>query len=184
MSEYWVSHKKYYCKYCETYIAEDAPSRAQHENGLRHKGNKERFVRNLYKQSEKKKHDAEEERREMARVDQVRSARSPAPALRDSRHAMHRPRAQRSRRTSRLGARRRAPARCLRRRRRNLRHLQRRSRRALGRTTRARPHSGSPTPTRSARRPRPSASARRAPSACGRSSPRPRPPAEKTGRTA
>jgi ribosomal protein L15E len=72
MSEYWVSKKKYYCKYCEIYIADDAPSRQQHENGLRHKGNKERFVRGLYKASEKKKHDLEEEKREMARVEQVR----------------------------------------------------------------------------------------------------------------
>lgn len=71
MSEYWVSRKKYFCKYCEIYIADDAPSRQQHENGMRHKGNKERFVRNLYKQGERKKKDLEEERREMARVEQV-----------------------------------------------------------------------------------------------------------------
>ena len=71
MSEYWVSNKKYYCTYCKIYIADDAPSRQQHENGLRHKGNKERFVRSLYKTSEKRKHDLEEEKREMMRIDQV-----------------------------------------------------------------------------------------------------------------
>jgi WW domain-binding protein 4 len=71
MSEYWVSKKRYWCKYCETYIADDVPSRQQHENGLRHKGNKERFVRGLYKQAESKKKDEAEERREMARIDQV-----------------------------------------------------------------------------------------------------------------
>ena len=71
MSEYWVSNKKYYCTYCKIYIADDAPSRQQHENGLRHKGNKERFVRGLYKTSEKRKHDLEEEKREMVRIDQV-----------------------------------------------------------------------------------------------------------------
>jgi hypothetical protein len=71
MSEYWVSNKKYYCTYCKIYIADDAPSRQQHENGLRHKGNKERFVRGLYKTSEKRKHDLEEEKREMMRIDQV-----------------------------------------------------------------------------------------------------------------
>ncbi|KZT29061.1 hypothetical protein NEOLEDRAFT_1128596 [Neolentinus lepideus HHB14362 ss-1] len=73
MSEYWVSKKKYYCKYCEIYITDDAPSRRQHENGLRHQGNKERFVRGLYKASEKRKQDTEEEKREMARVEQVRA---------------------------------------------------------------------------------------------------------------
>ncbi|KAK7057239.1 WW domain-binding protein 4 [Favolaschia claudopus] len=71
MSEYWVSKKKYFCKYCDIYIADDAPSRQQHENGLRHKGNLERFIRGIYKAGEKKKKDEEEERREMARAAQI-----------------------------------------------------------------------------------------------------------------
>ena len=71
MSEYWVAHKKYFCKYCNIYIADDKPSRTQHEGGLRHKGNVERFVRGLYKAGEKKKQDLEEEKREMARVERV-----------------------------------------------------------------------------------------------------------------
>jgi len=69
MSEYWVSKKKYFCKYCDIYIADDAPSRQQHENGLRHKGNVERFIRNLYKGSEKRKKDQEDERRDIARLE-------------------------------------------------------------------------------------------------------------------
>ncbi|KAF8629844.1 hypothetical protein AX15_003210 [Amanita polypyramis BW_CC] len=71
MSEYWVSKKKYFCKYCEIYIADDAPSRQQHEGGLRHQGNRERFIRNIYKTSEKKKKDLEEEKRELVRVEQA-----------------------------------------------------------------------------------------------------------------
>jgi WW domain-binding protein 4 len=71
MSEYWVSKKKYFCKYCEIFIADDAPSRQQHENGLRHKGNQERFIRGLYKTGEKRKKDQEEEQREMQRVERV-----------------------------------------------------------------------------------------------------------------
>jgi WW domain-binding protein 4 len=71
MSEYWVSKKRYFCKYCEIYIADDVPSRQQHENGLRHQGNRERFIRNIYKASEKKKKDLEEEKKELARIDQV-----------------------------------------------------------------------------------------------------------------
>lgn len=74
MSEYWVSHKKYFCKYCNIYIADDAPSRRQHESGLRHKGNVERFVRGLYKEGEKRKQDREEEKRDMARVEQAAQA--------------------------------------------------------------------------------------------------------------
>ncbi|TFY76346.1 hypothetical protein EWM64_g7669 [Hericium alpestre] len=74
MSEYWVSKKRYYCKYCEIYIADDAPSRQHHESGMRHKGNKERFVRGLYKAGEKQKKDAEEEKREMVRIEQAAQA--------------------------------------------------------------------------------------------------------------
>ncbi|KAF9263410.1 hypothetical protein L218DRAFT_999727 [Marasmius fiardii PR-910] len=74
MSEYWVSKKRYYCKYCEIYIADDAPSRQQHENGLRHKGNRDRFIRGLYKEGEKRKKDQEEEKREMARIESAAQA--------------------------------------------------------------------------------------------------------------
>ncbi|KAI6007183.1 hypothetical protein EDD15DRAFT_2190774 [Pisolithus albus] len=62
MSEYWVSHKRHHCKYCNIYIADDKPSRTQHENGLRHKGNVERFVRGLYKEGEKRVREREEEK--------------------------------------------------------------------------------------------------------------------------
>ncbi|KAA1473989.1 hypothetical protein DENSPDRAFT_780857 [Dentipellis sp. KUC8613] len=74
MSEYWVSKKRYFCQYCEIYITDDAPSRQHHENGMRHKGNKERFVRSLYKAGEKRKKDAEEEKREMVRIEQAAQA--------------------------------------------------------------------------------------------------------------
>ncbi|KAH9985807.1 hypothetical protein BJV74DRAFT_964753 [Russula compacta] len=74
MSEYWVSKKRYFCKYCDVYIADDVPSRQHHENGLRHKGNVERFVRGLYKAGEKRKKDAEEEKREMRRIEQAAGA--------------------------------------------------------------------------------------------------------------
>ncbi|KAG5350594.1 WW domain-binding protein 4 [Termitomyces sp. T112] len=71
MSEYWVSKKKYLCKYCDIYIADDAPSRQQHENGLRHKGNLDRFIRGLYKAGEKRRKDENEEKRELARLEQA-----------------------------------------------------------------------------------------------------------------
>ncbi|KAF7315390.1 hypothetical protein MIND_00053700 [Mycena indigotica] len=71
MSEYWVSKKKYLCKYCNIYIADDQPSKQLHENGLKHKGNLERYIRGIYKAGEKKKKEDEEERREMVRVEQA-----------------------------------------------------------------------------------------------------------------
>jgi len=69
MSEYWISKKKYFCRYCDIYITDDVPSRTQHETGMRHQGNKERFVKSLYKAGEKRKKDEEEERREMKGVE-------------------------------------------------------------------------------------------------------------------
>jgi len=71
MSEFWVSKKKYWCRYCECFIADDKPSRTQHESGLRHQGNKERYVRQIYKTGEKRKRDLEEEKREMVAVDRA-----------------------------------------------------------------------------------------------------------------
>ncbi|KAF8520367.1 hypothetical protein BU17DRAFT_46702 [Hysterangium stoloniferum] len=74
MSEYWVSKKKYWCQYCETFISDDVPSRTQHETGLRHKGNKDRFIRSLYKTGIKRKQDGEEENREMKRIEAAAEA--------------------------------------------------------------------------------------------------------------
>lgn len=74
MSEYWVSHKRYHCKYCNIYIADDVPSRQHHENGMRHKGSVERFVRGLYKAGEKAVKDRDEEKREMERISKAAAA--------------------------------------------------------------------------------------------------------------
>ncbi|WVQ84351.1 hypothetical protein IAT38_006503 [Cryptococcus sp. DSM 104549] len=69
MTEYWVSKKQYYCKYCSIYIRDDAPSRKQHETGLKHIGAKERFIRDLYKGGERAKREKAEEAAEMARIE-------------------------------------------------------------------------------------------------------------------
>ncbi|KAH6913856.1 hypothetical protein BKA70DRAFT_1181626 [Coprinopsis sp. MPI-PUGE-AT-0042] len=74
MADYWVSKKKYFCKYCDIYIADDTPSRQHHESGMRHKGNLERYIRGIYKTGEKKKKDLEEEKREMAAVERAANA--------------------------------------------------------------------------------------------------------------
>ncbi|KAG1787784.1 uncharacterized protein HD556DRAFT_1521352 [Suillus plorans] len=68
MSEYWVSRKRHHCKYCNIYIADDVPSRQHHENGVRHKGNVERFVRGLYKATRA------EETREMEKINKAATA--------------------------------------------------------------------------------------------------------------
>ena len=52
-------------------------SRQLHETGFRHIGNKERHLRNIYKTGEKKKRDADEEKREIDRLEKV----SPGPLV-------------------------------------------------------------------------------------------------------
>ncbi|KAJ9124080.1 hypothetical protein QFC22_000875 [Naganishia vaughanmartiniae] len=70
MSEYWVSKKQYWCQYCKIFIRDDAPSRRQHETGLRHQGNKERFLRDIYKTGERSVREKAEEKKMMAQIEQ------------------------------------------------------------------------------------------------------------------
>lgn len=50
-------------------------SRRQHETGLKHQGNKERFIRNLYKQGNQAKHAKAQEAIEIAKIEAVSLAR-------------------------------------------------------------------------------------------------------------
>lgn len=96
MTEYWVSKSQYFCKYCEIYIRvrrlvfhspsrpsltelsfraqDDKPSRQQHETGLRHKGNVERYIRSVYKNAERRDRDKAVEAREIARIESAAAA--------------------------------------------------------------------------------------------------------------
>ncbi|KAI9634762.1 uncharacterized protein MKK02DRAFT_16402, partial [Dioszegia hungarica] len=68
---YWVSKKQYWCKYCSIFIRDDAPSRRMHETGLKHSGNKERFIRDLYRNGNKAKIEKAEEAVQIARIEAV-----------------------------------------------------------------------------------------------------------------
>ncbi|GAA5976778.1 hypothetical protein JCM10908_005628 [Rhodotorula pacifica] len=74
MADYWISRDKYFCKYCNIYIADDKPSRLHHETGLRHKGNYERYIRDIYKKGAQQKKDRAEEAKELARVEAAAAA--------------------------------------------------------------------------------------------------------------
>ncbi|WVO14309.1 hypothetical protein L204_101941 [Cryptococcus depauperatus] len=74
MTEYWISKKQYWCKYCNIWIRDDAPSRRQHETGLKHTGNRERFIRDLYRGGEKAKKEKAQEVAEMARIEAAAQA--------------------------------------------------------------------------------------------------------------
>ncbi|GAA5840625.1 hypothetical protein JCM11251_004172 [Rhodosporidiobolus azoricus] len=74
MADYWVSRDKYFCKYCKIYISDDKPSRTHHETGLRHKGNYERYIRDMYKKGITEKKEAKEEAKEIARIEAAAAA--------------------------------------------------------------------------------------------------------------
>lgn len=59
----------HWCKYCKIFITDNKPSRQQHETGLKHKGNVERSLKNLYKQGAKEKKDAVKLANELAKID-------------------------------------------------------------------------------------------------------------------
>ncbi|EIW67505.1 hypothetical protein TREMEDRAFT_64085 [Tremella mesenterica DSM 1558] len=69
MTEWWVSKKNYWCKYCNIWIRDDAPSRKQHETGLKHIGNRERYIRDIYKDGNLAKQAKEEEAIEIAKIE-------------------------------------------------------------------------------------------------------------------
>ncbi|GAA6040676.1 hypothetical protein JCM8097_000871 [Rhodosporidiobolus ruineniae] len=95
MSDYWVSRDKYFCKYCKIYIADDKPSRTHHETGLRHKGNYERYIRDMYKKGITERKEAKEEKAEIARIEAAAAAamgiEAPEPSTSSSSSAAAKP---------------------------------------------------------------------------------------------
>lgn len=71
MSDVWISRKKWTCPYCDITINDDVPSRMQHEGGLRHKGNVERALKDVYRKGERSRRDEENAKREMAKIEKV-----------------------------------------------------------------------------------------------------------------
>ena len=59
MSEYWVSQAKHYCKYCNTWIADNKPCRTNHDNSVKHKQNFDKFLK---EKKEKTLHGQQNER--------------------------------------------------------------------------------------------------------------------------
>ncbi|KDN42623.1 hypothetical protein K437DRAFT_275117 [Tilletiaria anomala UBC 951] len=74
MTEYWISRKRWTCPYCDITINDDVPSRQQHENGLRHKGNVERALKNVYKQSHLQRKEKSDAAKEMKRIEAAAKA--------------------------------------------------------------------------------------------------------------
>ncbi|KNZ57735.1 uncharacterized protein VP01_2087g9 [Puccinia sorghi] len=81
MTEYWVSKQSYFCKYCDIFIRvrplnkhDDKPSRDQHEKGLRHKGNLERYIREIYKKEDRAKRERADEASQLSKIEKAARA--------------------------------------------------------------------------------------------------------------
>ncbi|KAK0551816.1 hypothetical protein OC846_003103 [Tilletia horrida] len=59
------------CKYCNLTINDDAPSRAAHEGGFRHKAAVERALRQTYKRAERDRRDAATQAKELAKIERA-----------------------------------------------------------------------------------------------------------------
>ena len=63
MTEYWVSQKRFWCKYCKCWMADTKPARSHHDNGVRHKTSVQQFFKdNRQKQKEERETKIELER--------------------------------------------------------------------------------------------------------------------------
>jgi WW domain-binding protein 4 len=71
MTTPWISRPRWTCKYCNVTINDDVPSRSHHENGLRHKGNVERSLREAYKKSQRERADEQHAKREMGKIERL-----------------------------------------------------------------------------------------------------------------
>ncbi|KAJ1724280.1 WW domain binding protein 4 [Coemansia erecta] len=47
----WVHNTKYWCQYCQIFVQDNKSSRAMHDNGAKHKGNVEKYLRKIDKVS-------------------------------------------------------------------------------------------------------------------------------------
>lgn len=75
MTTPWISRPRWTCTYCNITINDDIPSRTQHENGLRHKGNVERSLREAYKKSERERTEEREQKRTMKEIERMAKER-------------------------------------------------------------------------------------------------------------
>jgi WW domain-binding protein 4 len=71
MSEYWVSNKKYYCKYCKIYITDNKISRQNHDNGRKHKEIVQMYIRDVQKRKKEEEKEAEETKKILQQIDKA-----------------------------------------------------------------------------------------------------------------
>ncbi|KAG5518458.1 hypothetical protein PMAC_002853 [Pneumocystis sp. 'macacae'] len=71
MTDVWKSVGNYWCKYCRTFVRNDAFTRKKHEASDRHQGSLKRFLRDLDKKNEKEEKEKRATQRELDRIASV-----------------------------------------------------------------------------------------------------------------
>jgi len=71
MTEYWKSTPKYWCKHCQTFVADSPLSRKNHDATAKHQIALKKFLRELHKTNEREKRDSESAKREVERLNNL-----------------------------------------------------------------------------------------------------------------
>ncbi|KAG4306104.1 hypothetical protein PORY_000092 [Pneumocystis oryctolagi] len=71
MTDVWKSVGNYWCKYCKTFVRNDAFTRKKHEASDRHQGSLKRFLRDLDKKNEKEERERKATQKELDRIASV-----------------------------------------------------------------------------------------------------------------
>ncbi|KAJ2663720.1 WW domain binding protein 4 [Coemansia sp. RSA 1200] len=67
----WDRNNKYWCQYCRIYVFDNRSSRSIHESGTKHKANVQKYLRQISKNTEAKKH---EEQRLASQLEKIERA--------------------------------------------------------------------------------------------------------------
>ncbi|KAJ2516777.1 WW domain binding protein 4 [Coemansia sp. RSA 1939] len=67
----WDRNNKYWCQYCRIYVFDNRSSRSIHESGTKHKANVQKYLRQISKDTEAKKH---EEQRLASQLEKIEKA--------------------------------------------------------------------------------------------------------------
>ncbi|KAI1326765.1 hypothetical protein F5Y16DRAFT_222306 [Xylariaceae sp. FL0255] len=84
MSEYWKSTPKYWCKHCQIFVRDTKLERTNHEATGKHQSALKRFLRDLHRGHENEEREKERAKREIDRLNGVKSTFTPRPVASSS----------------------------------------------------------------------------------------------------
>ncbi|KAJ1848694.1 hypothetical protein LPJ73_003900, partial [Coemansia sp. RSA 2703] len=71
----WDRNTKYWCQYCQIFVQDNKSSRNMHDNGGKHKGNVQKYLRKIDKDSKEKDDAKEKLRTELDRIEKAAALR-------------------------------------------------------------------------------------------------------------